>query len=81
MSADITLKEYIESRLCALDKRMDSAVGNIKESTSAAFAASQKAIDKQENFQTSYNAGHNDLNRKYEAWSYCQIPYSLLHFR
>lgn len=73
---DVSLKEYVESRLCALDKQMDAAVQNIKESTSASFAASQKAIDKQENFQTIYNAGHNDLSRKMEAQYKEMIPRS-----
>lgn len=71
---DITLKEYVESRLCALDKRVDTAVQNIEKSTSAAFAASQKAIDKQELSQTTYNAGHNDLSRKMEEQYKLMIP-------
>lgn len=74
MDNEVTLKEYVESRLCASDKRIDTAVENIKESTQAAFAASQKAIDKQEHFQTTYNAGHNDLSRKMEAQYKDMIP-------
>jgi hypothetical protein len=70
----ISLKEYIESRICALDKRVDAAVANIKESTTSAFSASQKAIDKQEESQRAYNAGHNDLSKKMEDQYKMMMP-------
>ena len=56
-----------EERFTAQDKAMIAALAAVEKQTVAAALASEKAIDKQEMAQNTYNVGHNDLSHKMEA--------------
>ena len=64
-----TLASYIahnEALRVVADSALKSALAAQKELVAAAFAASEKAIQKAEDAQRAYNANHNDLSRKME---------------
>lgn len=67
-------RDVLDVRITELDRRLETATQNIKESTNSSFAASQKAIDKQENFQTVYNSSHNDLSRQMKEQYAQMVP-------
>jgi uncharacterized UPF0160 family protein len=62
---DANDKRYCE-RFTALEKKLDTAIQTQTNSVKVAFETSQKAIDKSEVNQTSYNQAHNDLSKKME---------------
>lgn len=65
---------HLESGLAALNDRVDLSVLNALERTSISFNASQRAIDKAEEAQKTYNTSHNDLARKMEEQYNHMLP-------
>jgi uncharacterized protein involved in exopolysaccharide biosynthesis len=66
-------KQY-DARFRAAEVAVNAALTAQKEATAAAFTASEKAIVKQEEAQTTYNVGHNDLSRKMDDQYKTMMP-------
>lgn len=63
-----------EDRFKAQETAVAAALAAQEKLTAAAFAAAKEAVLKQENSQSSYNAGHNDLSRKMENQYATMLP-------
>jgi phosphopantetheinyl transferase (holo-ACP synthase) len=64
------LRELMNER----DRRYSERADNDRQSVAAAFAASEKAIQKAEDAQTQYNETHNELSRKLDDQNKATMP-------